>query len=193
MEEFVRICRPVLWASWGVFIGVFVMNWLRIQRIRAASGEARERRTQDRTSDRGLAMQGLAVAVVLSFRQPDTAAALAIAATLVAPASAILAWWALAHLREQWRLEAVVTEAHRLVTSGPYAMVRHPIYTAFLGMVVATGLAVSRWEALIAGVLLFGLGTEIRVRAEERLLAQRFGRAHAEYKARVPAYVPFVR
>ena len=61
------------------------------------------------------------------------------------------------------------------------------------GMLLTTGLAKTWWPLLIAGVIFFVIGTEIRVRAEEKLLAAQFGEEFAKYKAKTPAYFPFIR
>ena len=53
-------------------------------------------------------------------------------------------------LGRQWALMARVIEGHELIRQGPYAVVRNPIYLAMLGMLIATGLVVSRWQALFA-------------------------------------------
>jgi protein-S-isoprenylcysteine O-methyltransferase Ste14 len=60
-------------------------------------------------------------------------------------------------------------------------------------MVLATGLAWTWWPMFIAGMIVFMTGTEIRVRAEERLLAARFQESFTAYRSRVPAYIPFIR
>jgi len=60
-----------------------------------------------------------------------------------------------------------------------------------IGMVVAAGIAVTRWRWLPIGVAVIVVGTLIRTRAEERLLREQFGAAYEAYAARVPALVPF--
>src|SRR5262249_40256609 len=93
-------------------------------------------------------------------------------------------------LGKQWNIRAALVEGHRLVTSGPYRIVRHPIYLAMLGMMTATGLALGRWPALVIG-LIFGIaGTTIRVRNEESLLMTAFGAEFEEYRRTVPAFLP---
>ena len=62
-----------------------------------------------------------------------------------------------------------------------------------LGMVLATGFAWTWWPLQIAGIAFFLVGTEIRIRAEDRLLGERFQESFAAYRARVPAYIPFIR
>ena len=93
-------------------------------------------------------------------------------------------------LGRQWALVARVTEGHELITGGPYALVRNPIYLAMLGMLVATGVAISRWEAIVVAVIIFLLGTAIRIRTEEKLLRGAFGETFADYTRRVPSLFP---
>lgn len=93
-------------------------------------------------------------------------------------------------LGRQWSLVARVASGHDLVTTGPYARVRHPIYTAMLVMLVATGLAINGPVQLAIGIAVFAIGTALRVRIEEALLRSAFGAAFDEYAKRVPAVVP---
>ena len=102
-------------------------------------------------------------------------------------------WMAVAAIRtlgKQWSYEARLIEGHRLVVAGPYSHVRHPIYTAMLGMMIATGVAFSVWWALLAALVLYAAGTAIRVRAEERLLQEAFGEDFEAYRRYVPAVIP---
>jgi protein-S-isoprenylcysteine O-methyltransferase Ste14 len=93
-------------------------------------------------------------------------------------------------LGKQWALAARLVEGHTLIQEGPYRFVRNPIYTGMLGMLVATGLATMRPIQLLFAILLFALGTFIRIRSEERLLRQAFGAEFDEYARRVPALIP---
>lgn len=105
----------------------------------------------------------------------------------------VLMWTAITHLGRQFRIQAGLYHDHQLVRSGPYAVVRHPIYASLLALTLATGLLRAPWPWLLAATAVFLAGTEIRVRTEDRLLASRFGAEFAEYQKRVPAYLPFVR
>ncbi len=77
-------------------------------------------------------------------------AALAIAITI---ASVWFCYAAARALGRQWALMARVIEGHELISQGPYAVVRNPIYLAMLGMLIAIGLCVSRWQALVGAVV----------------------------------------
>ncbi len=116
-----------------------------------------------------------------------------IASMVLAPLSMALAWMATHHLGKHWRYEAALSEDHELIQTGPYGWVRHPIYASMLGMLLATGAALTWWPIFAAALVVFLAGTEIRVRAEERLLAERFQDSFFSYRSRVHAYVPFIR
>jgi protein-S-isoprenylcysteine O-methyltransferase Ste14 len=116
-----------------------------------------------------------------------------IASMVLGPASVALAWMAARQLGKQWRFEAALCEDHELIQTGPYRWVRHPIYASMLVMLLAVGAAWTWWPLFIAGLILFLAGTEIRVRAEDRLLSERFQESFTAYRSRVCAYIPFIR
>jgi protein-S-isoprenylcysteine O-methyltransferase Ste14 len=103
----------------------------------------------------------------------------------------LFAWWARLHLGTLWSGTITRKQGHRIVDTGPYALVRHPIYTGLLLSGCATAIARGRWEALI-GAALFALGCWIKARQEERFLSEELGAEYAAYRKRVPMLVPFV-
>jgi protein-S-isoprenylcysteine O-methyltransferase Ste14 len=100
---------------------------------------------------------------------------------------------ALRHLDKQWRLDAALNADHQLIRTGPYAVLRHPIYGAMFAMVLGTRFMLAQSPAIIAAAVLHVAGTEIRIRSEETLLRSRFGEEYDTWARRVRAYVPFVR
>ena len=114
----------------------------------------------------------------------------AVAAVVVLVASIVLIHAAARTLGRQWSLGAHVVADRELISTGVYALARHPIYTAMFGMLIGTGLAISSWWALLAGAAVFLAGTELRIRAEERLLTAEFGDAYRDYARNVPALIP---
>lgn len=108
----------------------------------------------------------------------------------IAAASVWLLQSAVRTLGKQWALRARLIEDHKLITAGPYAYVRNPIYTGMLGMLIATGLATEHWVAMIVAIPVFAVGMVIRVRSEEKLLREAFGDEFEEYARRVPAVLP---
>ena len=116
-----------------------------------------------------------------------------IVSMVLGPPSVALAWAATRHIGKQWRYEAALIEDHELIQTGPYAWVRHPIYLSLLGMQLATGAAWTWWPMFLAAVIFYVIGTEIRMREEDRLLAERFQDSFARYRARVRAFIPLIR
>jgi protein-S-isoprenylcysteine O-methyltransferase Ste14 len=103
------------------------------------------------------------------------------------------AWWARLHLGELWSAHITAKENHRIVDSGPYAIVRHPIYTGILAAVVATTAAKGTVMAL-AGMFLIVLGVWIKARIEERWLSSQLeADAYQQYRRKVPMLMPFGR
>jgi protein-S-isoprenylcysteine O-methyltransferase Ste14 len=101
------------------------------------------------------------------------------------------AWWARLHLGSLWSGRITRKADHRVVDSGPYGMVRHPIYTGLLLSLLAT--AAAKGTLLGIGGFMFLLwGIWMKARAEERWLTQELGEdAYATYRNRVPMLVPF--
>src|SRR5260370_12320294 len=93
----------------------------------------------------------------------------------------------------EWRIDAGLSAEQELITSGRYGFVRHPIYTAVLGVLLGTGSLITPLWLLLPSLLLLVIGTEIRVRIEDNLLASHFGDRFVEYRQRVPAYIPFLK
>jgi len=105
----------------------------------------------------------------------------------------LLSWTGARALGRQWRIDAGLSADHQLITSGPYRFVRHPIYTSMLSILLGTGFLITPWWLLLPSLLFFIIGTEIRVRIEDHLLASRFGERFVEYQRRVPAYIPLLK
>jgi protein-S-isoprenylcysteine O-methyltransferase Ste14 len=142
----------------------------------------------------GILFEAVAVCLAWGMRRPGTSGPLSIVAgTAVGAAGAALAWWSVKHLGRQFRVRAGLWEDHELVRTGPYGVVRHPIYAALFCELIATILMLTRWPWWIVSMVLYLVGTEIRVRTEEALLASRFGTEFDEYRRRVRAYLPWIR
>lgn len=100
-------------------------------------------------------------------------------------------WWARIHLGRLWSGRITRKADHRVVDSGPYAMVRHPIYSGLLLALLATA-AVKGTLFGVVGFLFLLLGIWMKARLEERWLIGELGDgAYTNYRARVPMLVPF--
>ncbi|HVT95976.1 MAG TPA: isoprenylcysteine carboxylmethyltransferase family protein [Acidobacteriaceae bacterium] len=144
----------------------------------------------------GIGLVMAAYALTFTYVRPrgfhKTAPAL-IAGMILAPPCVVLAWTAASHLGRQWRYAAALREDHELIQTGPYRRLRHPIYASMFGMLLATGLCWTWWPQFAVAVVFFVIGTEIRVRSEERLLESHFGDRYRDYRARTDAWIPFLR
>src|SRR4051812_45074721 len=181
-----------LLSSSVVAIGWFA--WLYPFIFRAPHGQHRPSITMASPTRAGLLLEGLAIFLAFVFHLPvDAPAGLfrAIPAILLAVACSVMGWTAVTHLGKQFRVNAGLYHDHELVSTGPYAIVRHPIYTSLLGMLICTMLMVTEWVWMPPLLALFIAGTEIRVRTEDALLASRFGDKFRVYQKAVPAYIPF--
>src|SRR5204863_1516022 len=143
----------------------------------------------------GLLLECLAIFVAFACRLPPDdlpGTARLVASIGFGAIAAVLSWSSVKHLGRQFRLRAGLYEDHQLVRTGPYAIVRHPIYSSLLAILGATLSLLTPWPCALLSLAIFVAGTEIRVHAEDNLLASRFGEQFKDYQRKVSAYVPFL-
>ncbi|MBO9648853.1 MAG: isoprenylcysteine carboxylmethyltransferase family protein [Variovorax sp.] len=99
--------------------------------------------------------------------------------------------WARAYLGRNWSGIVTLKQDHELVTTGPYSLVRHPIYTGLLLAFVGTAIARGTLVGVVA-VPLAALALWRKLRMEERWMRDQFGEKYVAYSQRVAALVPFV-
>jgi protein-S-isoprenylcysteine O-methyltransferase Ste14 len=99
------------------------------------------------------------------------------------------AFWARYSLGQNWSSKVTIKIEHELIRNGPYAHVRHPIYTGILLALVGTALAIGEWRAVIA-VALVWIAFYTKARVEEKMLAQEFGDAFEEHRRRTGFFLP---
>lgn len=193
LESLPTLVFAIVMLSWFAFVLVFLV------RKKPPNAPASKR---ERASIIGIALQAAGYGLVWSIhRQPFTPIiflsqpleiGLAVLTMLVAGGSVWFVSSAIRTLGRQWSLGARLIEGHKLITEGPYRLVRNPIYTGMFGLLLATGLAVSHWVGLLIAIVVYAVGTVIRVRSEEKLLQGAFGAEFDSYARRVPAVIPFL-
>ncbi len=99
--------------------------------------------------------------------------------------------WARATLGRNWSGTITLKEGHELIERGPYRLVRHPIYTGMLAMLLATAIAVGHLGGLVAVLLAFA-SFWIKLSEEEKLMLQQFPDQYGSYQQRVKRIIPFV-
>lgn len=168
-----------------------------VARTRRGSSEGERTATRSRRSVIGIAIQAFAIFLVAAGFQnvsldPLSAKALieATAVALLMATTVGLFSWASATMGRNWSIVARTRSDHALVTTGPFALMRHPIYTALFILMIAIAIAFGHGTRLLAGVPIYALGTWLRIVEEERLLRAMFGRAYDDYAGRVRRFVP---
>ena len=115
-------------------------------------------------------------------------AALGAALTLV---GLLFSVWARVYLGRNWSGVITIKADHELVTTGPYGLVRHPIYSGLALAFVGTALAVGEWRGVLSVALVLLCFVQ-RMYTEESWMRQQFGAAYDAYAQRVRAFIPGV-
>lgn len=146
-----------------------------------------QRGTDHRAAVIFIAFSGTFSAIAASFLPGTTRRdGLVVAADIVATAGLAYSVWGLAYLRRSF---SIIPEARRLVTGGPYALSRHPVYLGEITTAIGVNLATGGWLTAIA-IAYFIACELLRIRWEERILATTFPNDYPAYARRVPRYLP---
>jgi protein-S-isoprenylcysteine O-methyltransferase Ste14 len=103
----------------------------------------------------------------------------------------LFAVWARVHLGRNWSRSVTIKQGHELITTGPYAVVRHPIYTGILTGFLGTAIAISQVRGVIVVVLIFFVFW-LKLRMEEEWMRSQFGETYATYARQTAALVPYL-
>ena len=128
---------------------------------------------------------------LLSARFVPPSAGSALGGLALVLAGLLFAVWARAHLGSNWSGTVTLKEGHELVRSGPYAMVRHPIYTGLLAALLGSAVMKGEVRSLIA-LALIAVALLVKLRLEERWMVERFGEDYRRYQREVKGLIPFV-
>jgi protein-S-isoprenylcysteine O-methyltransferase Ste14 len=180
---------PVVWIAFLVYWQIKAANTKTTQRIEPAASRIL----------RALAL--LIVIVLLSttriplpwlYRQlwPSGIWSFCVGAA-VTVAGLLFAVWARQHLASNWSHAVTVKQGHELITTGPYALVRHPIYTGILTGFLGTAIALSQVRGAIGFVLMF-VAFWVKLRMEEEWMHSQFGETYATYARQTDALLPYL-
>jgi protein-S-isoprenylcysteine O-methyltransferase Ste14 len=183
-----RFLFPAMWIAWGIYW------WL-------ASRGAKPTERQESLGSRLLHVIPLWIAVALLWldRVPVPFLNERIypwspwefwLAALITAAGLGFTVWARLHIGRNWSGLVTVKQSHELVTTGPYSMVRHPIYTGLLVAFVGSAMARGEWRGALA-VAIAWVALWRKLQLEERWMLESFGEQYAAYRQRVPALIPF--
>jgi protein-S-isoprenylcysteine O-methyltransferase Ste14 len=183
----------------AAFVALWIV-WL-ITWVLAAGWSARVAAHHDlgaESPSRVLTLAALVMFIASAWPAPAgqlwmTPAPLGWALFAVAGIGLVFTWAARLHLGPLWSNTSAPTEDHRIVDTGPYGLVRHPVYAGLLLAAIATAAERGRIEA-IAGALTLIAAVSLRAKLEERSLRRDLSdEAYAAYRARVPMLVPFAK
>jgi len=100
--------------------------------------------------------------------------------------------WTQIHLDTQWSAQLQLRQEHHLVSSGPYARLRHPLYSAMFGWALAAALLTANW-IFAAFAILSIAGTVARIPKEEQMMLEAFGEEYRAYMRRTSRFFPKLR
>ena len=177
-----------LWSGWGLY-------WL-LSALRNKATQRRESSASRLAHLLPLALGGALIAwpagSALGWRLwPPSLTAYGIGVALVI-AGLLFASWARVHLGSNWSGTVTIKQGHELIRSGPYAYVRHPIYTGLLAALLGTTVASGTVHAAI-GLAIIAVALVRKSRIEESFMREIFPDNYQRYSAEVPALIPFTR
>jgi protein-S-isoprenylcysteine O-methyltransferase Ste14 len=168
----------------------WAISWLRVKRTKA----------REKSADRMVTLAAVVLASNLLFANwlrigplrlrfvPPNAWIVWSGIALTWPGVA-LAIWARYSIGQFWSARVALKEGHQLIRSGPYAVVRHPIYTGLFVAAAGTALVVGEWRAVLAVALLLAAHSRKALR-EESLLTSEFGEEYRNYRRRTGFLFP---
>ena len=190
-------------AFWVLFGGILVMRGYFSFRVRQAGErlmpdhEAIEREGRGMFAARVVAFLLMLALLVLYALNSPWIGALSIplpgwlrwAGFVLGLASLALWTWAQASLGKEWSPQLQLREKHRLVTTGPYTRIRHPLYTAMIGYGTSLALVTANWIFVVLAVVMI-VGLFARVPKEEQMMIKEFGEEYKAYMQRTGRFLP---
>jgi len=180
---------PVLWIAYLVYWRVAALNAKTTQRLESLPS----RITRSVVFLIGVALLSLPRIPIpwlyRSWIRPSLGTFYGGAAITVA--GLLFSVWARLHIGANWSSSVTIKQNHELITSGPYALVRHPIYTGLLTAFAGTALALTEYRGLVAFPLFF-FSLWYKLRLEEKWMRSQFGQTYADYSRHTAALIPWL-
>jgi protein-S-isoprenylcysteine O-methyltransferase Ste14 len=117
--------------------------------------------------------------------------AMGIVSVVIEYAGLLLLIWARRALGSSWSARVETTSEHEFVQQGPYAHVRHPMYSGFLLMVLGSAMAYGRLLGIVI-LAAFAVGFYLKAMREEAILQEKYGSAYSLYKSATKRFIPYV-
>jgi protein-S-isoprenylcysteine O-methyltransferase Ste14 len=114
---------------------------------------------------------------------------IAMLGAVLAALGVAFAIWARRHIGRNWSGQVTIRKEHELIRSGPYARIRHPIYTGLLVALAGTAIAIGEYRAIVA-LAVIAVGFVVKAKREEAFLATQFGPAFDEHRRQTGFFLP---
>lgn len=186
------LAKNIINICWGIFIAVWLLAAIFTKRtIYRESAAHRLRHVIPIVIGWFLVTRGYRLPPPLNVRILPQTDAIFVAAAILCVCGLGVCLWARAVLGRNWSGTVTFKENHELIVRGPYRLVRHPIYTGLLAMIMATALEQGRFAGII-GLLLVFVSLWIKLSAEEEVMRKQFPDQYAAYGERVKRIIPFI-
>jgi len=186
------IIFSVIRTCWGIFLVVWVLAAVFTKRtVYRESGAHRLRYVVPILIGWYLLFRGARLPYPFNVHLIPPTDAVFIVSSILCICGLVICLWARAVLGRNWSGTVTLKENHELIVRGPYQLVRHPIYTGLLAMLIATALAQGNLAGLIAVGLVF-ISFWIKLSGEEELMLKQFPDQYPAYQQRVKRIIPFL-
>jgi protein-S-isoprenylcysteine O-methyltransferase Ste14 len=184
--------KNIISSCWAVFAVVWLLAALFTKRtVYHESGAQRMRYMLPIVLGCWLVFRGYRLPYPLNIRLLPDIQGLLVAAAILCICGVSFCLWARAVLGANWSGTVTLKENHELIVRGPYRLVRHPIYTGLLAMVIATAVQQGHLGGLL-GVALVSVSFWIKSNHEEEVMLKQFPDQYPAYRARVKRIIPFI-
>jgi protein-S-isoprenylcysteine O-methyltransferase Ste14 len=114
-----------------------------------------------------------------------------LAGILITTAGLAFATWARLHLGKYWSSMVMIKTGHHLIRTGPYRIVRNPMYAGMLVALIGAAIAIGELLALLfVGIIVIGIW--LKITAEEKILQEKFGEEYTRFRREVKALIPYI-
>jgi protein-S-isoprenylcysteine O-methyltransferase len=186
------LAKNIISACWGVFFVIWVVAAMYTKRtVYHESGARRLRYIIPILFGWFLVFRGYRFGPPLNIHIIPQTDAILDAAAILCLCGLGICLWARAVLGRNWSGTVTLKEDHELIVRGPYRLVRHPIYTGLLAMLIATAIEQGHIAGMIGLVLVF-ISLCIKLNNEEEVMRNQFPKQYADYQERVKRIIPFV-
>jgi protein-S-isoprenylcysteine O-methyltransferase Ste14 len=183
---------PVVTVCWGVFFVVWVLAAIFTKRtVYSESGAQRLRYMLPIVIGWFLLFRGRRLPSPFNIHIIPQIDVILVVAAMLCVGGVSFCLWARAVLGRNWSGTVTLKENHELIVRGPYRLVRHPIYTGLMAMIIGTWLELGHIAGLI-GVILVFISLWIKLSSEEQVMLRQFPDQYPAYRERVKQIIPFV-